>query len=165
MNPPRLVGSLAPLPLGQGHTQGGRRGSRTLKAHRSTALEAGAIAHWLALPFRSQRLRWLDSNQRWGIRRFGLTIRSLLPARVHRNSLAWKAPSGSRTRTSAMARRQAAATSWAHWLEAELSKTQSTGRDSNPRRRRPPLRGGARSAVSCRWTTSACSVGPQGLEP
>ena len=35
-----------------------------------------------------------------------------------------KAPSGSRTRTSAMARRQAAATSWALRLEAELSKIQ-----------------------------------------
>lgn len=33
-----------------------------------------------------------------------------------------RAPSGSRTRTSAMARRQAAATSWALRLEAELSK-------------------------------------------
>ena len=31
--------------------QGGRRGSRTLKAHRSAAFEAAAIANWLALPF------------------------------------------------------------------------------------------------------------------
>ena len=29
----------------------GRRGSRTLKAHRSTVFETAAIAHWLALPY------------------------------------------------------------------------------------------------------------------
>ena len=53
-NPPRQLGRLAPLPLGQGHIHsGGRRGSRTLKAHRSTAFEAAAIAHWLALPLRA----------------------------------------------------------------------------------------------------------------
>jgi hypothetical protein len=46
-----------------------------------------------------------------------------------------RAPSGSRTRTSAMARRQAAATSWARSRHAELSKIKSTGRESNPRRR------------------------------
>ena len=31
-------------------TYSGRRGSRTLKAHRSTVFETAAIAHWLALP-------------------------------------------------------------------------------------------------------------------
>ena len=31
----------------------GRRGSRTLKAHRSTVFETAAIAHWLALPLRA----------------------------------------------------------------------------------------------------------------
>lgn len=46
-----------------------------------------------------------------------------------------RAPSGSRTRTSAMARRQAAATSWARFAITKLSKSQSTGWDSNPRRR------------------------------
>ena len=32
-------------------SQGGRRGSRTLKAHRSTVFETAAIANWLALPY------------------------------------------------------------------------------------------------------------------
>jgi hypothetical protein len=34
-------------------TLSGRRGSRTLKAHRSTVFETAAIASWLALPFKS----------------------------------------------------------------------------------------------------------------
>ena len=55
LNPPFQLGRLAPLPLGQGHVifQGGRRGSRTLKAHRSTVFKAVAVAHRLALPFRA----------------------------------------------------------------------------------------------------------------
>jgi hypothetical protein len=45
-------------------------------------------------------------------------------------------PSGSRTRTSAMARRQAAATSWARSRRIRSAReTESTGWDSNPRRR------------------------------
>jgi hypothetical protein len=45
-------------------------------------------------------------------------------------------PSGNRTRTSAMARRQAAATTWAHVNRDRFVKeTESTGWDSNPRRR------------------------------
>ena len=39
--------------------EGGRRGSRTLKAHRSAVFETAAIAHWLALPF---QLRRQESN-------------------------------------------------------------------------------------------------------
>ena len=106
------------------------------------------------------RLRWLDSNQRWGCRRVGLTVRSLLPTRVHRimsvrtvgfeptiscfrsrrNGQAFprpdsRAPSGSRTRTSAMARRQAAATSWALGWKPNCQRPKSTGWESNPRRR------------------------------
>ena len=69
-NPPRQVGGLEPLPLGQGHSifsttafalhpryrsagsvASGRRESRTLKAYRSTAFEAAAVANRLALPF------------------------------------------------------------------------------------------------------------------
>ena len=46
-----------------------------------------------------------------------------------------KTPSGSRTRTSAMARRQAAATSWARYGVPNCQRSQSTGRDSNSRRR------------------------------
>ena len=45
------------------------------------------------------------------------------------------APSGSRTRTSAMARQQATATSWARRIAGRIVKDQSTGWDSNPRRR------------------------------
>ena len=42
----------------------------------------------------------------------------------------------------------------------------STGRDSNPRRRRPPLRGGARGAVSLPLDDQCLlSVGSEGLEP
>ena len=49
-----------------------------------------------------------------------------------------RAPSGSRTRTSAMARQQATATSWALGWKPNCQRPkfdQSTGRDSNPRRR------------------------------
>ena len=47
-----------------------------------------------------------------------------------------RAPSGNRTRTSAMARQQAAATSWALAVVIiKLSKNKSTGPDSNRRRR------------------------------
>ena len=45
------------------------------------------------------------------------------------------APSGSRTRTSAMARQQATATSWARRIAGRIVKDQSTRWDSNPRRR------------------------------
>jgi hypothetical protein len=38
--------AIGPIP----RSAGGRRGSRTLKAHRSTVFETAAIAHWLALP-------------------------------------------------------------------------------------------------------------------
>ena len=51
-----------------------------------------------------------------------------------------KAPSGSRTRTSAMARQQAAATSWVHRIAGRIVKDRNRhrglgARDSNPRRR------------------------------
>jgi hypothetical protein len=45
-------------------TCSGRRGSRTLKAHRSTAFEAAAVANRLALPF--YELRRQESNLRLG---------------------------------------------------------------------------------------------------
>jgi hypothetical protein len=45
----------------------------------------------VGLTFRIQRLRWLDSNQRWGIRHVGLAGRSLLPTRVHRITMSgWR---------------------------------------------------------------------------
>ena len=48
-------------PASQRPTCSGRRGSRTLKARRSSGFEPGAVANRLALPFQSG---WLDSNQR-----------------------------------------------------------------------------------------------------
>ena len=147
----------------------GRRGSRTLKAHRSTAFEAAAIANWLALPFSlskaaaagiepaSGRLTAAYPYQHGSHRIKSVRMAGFEPAiscsRSTRNTrlshtLRSRAPSGSRTRTSAMARQKAAATSWALVACAELSRIKSTGPDSNRRRRRPPLRGGARGAES-----------------
>ena len=61
-NPPVRFGRPSPGPLGHGHAWvSGRRGSRTLKAHRSSGFGPDAIAHWLALPMQSGRL---DLNQR-----------------------------------------------------------------------------------------------------
>ena len=98
---------------------------------------------------------WLDLNQH-----------ALPRSRSRRNSRlshalmsSIKAPSGSRTRTSAMARQQAAATSWVQRI------------GPNCQRSRAP--GGTRTHVAAlrvrgprRWTTSAyLSVGSEGLEP
>ena len=73
-----------------------------------------------------------------------------------------RAPSGSRTRTSAMARQQATATSWALGWKPNCQRPkydQSTGRDSNPRRR-------ITGAVSLPLDDQCVgSVGPAGLEP
>ena len=119
--------ALGPIP----RLAGGRRGSRTLKAHRSPGFEPGAVALRLALPYRrapaagiepaSPRLTagrsyqhelhrncrvrqsgWPDSNRRFPAPKAGGLARlSYIPSRlVHR-----QVPSGSRTRTSAMARR------------------------------------------------------------
>ena len=119
--------AIGPIP----RTSGGRRGSRTLKAHRSPGFEPGAVALRLALPRRqapaagiepaSPRLTagysyqhelhrnrrvgqsgWPDSNRRSPAPKAGGLARlSHIPSRlVHR-----QVPSGSRTRTSAMARR------------------------------------------------------------
>ena len=74
-------------------------------------------------------------------------------------SCLWRAPSGSRTRTSALARRQAAATSWALGWKPNCQRTQSTGRESNPRRR---CTGAESSPLDHQC---GCSVGPVGIEP
>src|SRR5215472_4680280 len=61
-NPPVRFGRPTPGPLGHGHLAcSGRRGSRTLKARRSSGFRPGAVASRLALPFQSG---WLDLNQR-----------------------------------------------------------------------------------------------------
>ena len=52
MNPPVRFGRPVPWPLGHGHVSlSGRRGSRTLKARRSSVFRPGAVASRLALPF------------------------------------------------------------------------------------------------------------------
>src|SRR5262249_15276867 len=62
LNPPVRFGRPVPGPLGQGHVSlSGRRGSRTLKASRSSGFRPGAVVSRLALPFQSG---WLDLNQR-----------------------------------------------------------------------------------------------------
>ena len=71
-------------------------------------------------------------------------------------------PSGSRTRTSAMARRQAAATSWAHFTVTELSK--------NRREHRVGLEPtsphyGCGVLAAGRPVHANIRVGPEGLEP
>src|SRR6476661_7603240 len=52
LNPPVRFGRPVPWPLGHGHVSlSGRRGSRTLKARRSSGFGPGAVASRLALPF------------------------------------------------------------------------------------------------------------------
>ena len=51
LNPPVRFGRPVPGPLGHGHVSlSGRRGSRTLKARRSSGFRPGAVASRLALP-------------------------------------------------------------------------------------------------------------------
>ena len=112
----------------------------------------------IGLPFRAFQLRRQESNLRPPV-----NSRAPVPARAPPESvrvgaagfepaLSWsrtrriarlshtpsrssQVPSGSRTRTSAMARRQAAATSWARVPTPNCQRVESTGWDSNPRRR------------------------------
>ena len=64
-NPPRQLGRLEPLPLGQGHVsnQGGSRGSRTPKAVKLVPVRAGCHRQ---LACTSVRLRRQESNLRQG---------------------------------------------------------------------------------------------------
>ena len=119
--------AIGPIP----QETGGRRGSRTLKAHRSPGFEPGAVALRLALPHRrapaagiepasprltagcscqhelhrNRKLRqsgWPDLNRRFPAPEAGGLARlSYIPSRLACRQV----PSGSRTRTSAMARR------------------------------------------------------------
>jgi hypothetical protein len=161
-----------PRPLGQGHgidhkwqraeskgqspeDRGGRRGSRTPKAHRSAVFETAAIANWLALP---------QSDSSGGRNRtcvLPVNGRALVPARAPPESIS----RGGRIRTGALLvpnqadwprfptprdRTSAQRESNPHFrhgkavgcryimgtsASTELSKTQSTGWDSNPHRR------------------------------
>ena len=81
-NPPGQLGRLEPLPIGQGHIKRKERESNP----QGSSLDRfrGGCHRPLACPS-TTRLRWLDSNQRWGECHVGLTGRSLLPTRVHRN--------------------------------------------------------------------------------
>ena len=61
LEPPHPASKAGGLPLAHPRkNHSGRRGSRTLKACRSTAFEAAAIAHWLALP--GSKSGWRESN-------------------------------------------------------------------------------------------------------
>jgi len=106
-----------------------KEGSRTPKAYRSAGFEPAALAHGLALP----------SIRRGGGAGFEPAISCSRSRRITRLSHtpvgSEQVPSGSRTRTSAMARRQAAATSWARLARPNWQRGQGTGWDSNPRRR------------------------------
>ena len=65
-----------------------------------------------------------------------------------------------------MARQQATATSWAHRIAGRIVKDQSTGWDSNPRRRRPTFGRCPGCGVLAALATSAFHpVGSEGLEP
>jgi hypothetical protein len=57
--PSLAVSETAGLPVSRSPSQSGRRGSRTLKAHRSAVFETAAVASRLAPPF---KLRWQESN-------------------------------------------------------------------------------------------------------
>ena len=128
---------------------GGRRGSRTLKAHRSTAFEAAAIAYWLALPYQ--------------VRTAGFEP-AISCARGARNTklshvLNLKAPSGNRTRASAMARQQATSTSWALVWLLNCQRSRAPGRTRSRRRR---ITGAESSPLN---DQCLLSVGSEGLEP
>ena len=73
----------------------------------------------------------------------------------------WRAPSGSRTRTFAMARRQAAATSWARTKCAGLSMNQEHREGLEP----SSPHYGCGILAAGRPVPSITSVGPDGLEP
>jgi hypothetical protein len=113
----------------------GRRGSRTPKAHRSPVFETGAVARRLALPSGSTEGRNRTSvstvNNRPPVPALAPSVSIGQSGRPDLNRRSpgprpgglpsfptpREVPSGSRTRTSAMARRQAAATSWARITE------------------------------------------------
>ena len=64
----------------------GRRGSRTLKAHRSTVFETAAIAHWLALPYSHAKAAAAGIEPAKG----RLTGACLYQHRPHRNESGWQ---------------------------------------------------------------------------
>ena len=161
-NPPRQVGSLEPLPLGQGHMSlSGRRESRTLKAYRSTAFEAAAVANRLALPFSIAPVEGIEPSL-ISLTGSCLTVR---PHRITSVRTAGFEPAISCFRNTRDARlpprpdfKSAQRESNPHFRHGKavgcryimgacrkfrLSKIESTGRESNPRRR-------VTKAVSCR---------------
>ena len=163
-------------------SRGGRRGSRTPKAHRSAVFETAAIAQ-LACPS-------TESAPAAGIEPASsrLTAGRSVPARAPPESIQSgrpdsnrrspgpepgglpgfptprpvEVPSGSRTRTSAMARRQAAATSWAHFTVTELSKR---SRGHRVGLEPTPPHYGCGVLAAGRPVHATIRVGPEGLEP
>jgi hypothetical protein len=155
-NPPRQLGGLEPLPLGQKHIRRKVRESNP-QGLRSTRLERVAIAHWLDLPNQSSG-GWTRTSG-GAKRHVGLTGRSLLPTRVHRKKvrMAGFEPALSCSRSTRNTRLsyilkskrpagvEPALSPWQgdrlplhhgrDKITAKLSNNRSTGRDSNPRRR------------------------------
>ena len=130
----------------------GRRGSRTPKANRRplsrrlpspvglsfrkaavAGIEPASGRLTAAYPYQHGSHRIVSINQSIRIQIGALMLSKHVSVPGFPMSCVSKAPSGSRTRTSAMARRQAAATSWARLWYFGLSKNQSTGWESNPR--------------------------------
>lgn len=129
-NSPRQLGRLEPLPIGQGHieAEGGRvelprrccarpHSKRVpspvgLSFRRCKLQQKGSNLHPLLNRQVDYRYRMLETNS-VRVVRFELTISGFRYRRIPRLSHTLnEAPSGSRTRTSALARQQAAATSW-----------------------------------------------------
>ena len=172
------------VPLDQSReTAGGRRGSRTLKAHRSPGFEPGAVAHRLALPNRRAPAAGIEpASPR-------LTAGYSYQHELHRNRRVRQSgwPDSNR-------RSPAPEAGGLARLSHIPSRTESAQRESNPHVRHgkavgcryimgtftvprivkePRAPGGTRTHVAAlrvrsprRWTTSACiGVGPEGLEP
>ena len=177
-NPPRQLGRLAPLPLGQGHIKRKERESNPQglsldcfrdSCHRQLACpsvcEAAAAGIEPASgrltaaclyqhrPHRNTESGWQDLNQRsqapracaipgfatpWqvGVAGFEPTLSCSRSRRISRLShTPSKHPAGVEPALPPWQGSRLAATSWVQRIVVELSKIESTGWDSNPRRR------------------------------
>jgi hypothetical protein len=156
-NPPRQLGRLAPLPIGQGH--GRRKEGESNSQGSSLDRFRGGCHRQLACPSTSCGVRNRTCD---GAVNSRLPVPARAPpqsvkaagfepaiscSRGRRNprlshALNSRAPSGSRTRTSAMARRQAAATLWALTNVPNCQRTREHRLGLGPRF--PPYEGGLR---------------------
>ena len=132
MNPPRQVGSLEPLPLGQGHVSSRRKVRESNPQSCEARPGSSGVPSPVGLPFHkaaaagiepaSARLTAARPYQHGDHRINSVRTAGVEPAfscsqgtRDTRlpHVLKLRAPSGNRTHASAMARQQATATSWA----------------------------------------------------